>query len=57
MSQARPLVFKEADVWVLRLEKPNGKVQEYRCTSEGQAKQLALLLNSAPLEPSVQPQA
>ena len=57
MSQARPMVSKEADVWVLRLEKPNGKVQEYRCTSEGQAKQLALLLNAAPLEPSVQPQA
>jgi len=57
MSQARSMVSKEADVWVLRLEKPNGKVQEYRCTSEGQARQLALLLNSAPLEPSVQPQA
>jgi hypothetical protein len=51
------MVSKEADVWVLRLEKPNGKVQEYRCTSEGQARQLALLLNSAPLEPAVQPQA
>ena len=57
MSQARPLVSKEADVWVLRLEKPNGKVQEYRCTSEGQAKQLALLLNAAPSEPAVQLQA
>ncbi len=57
MSQARPMVSKEADVWVLRLEKPNGKVQEYRCTSEGQARQLALLLNSSPLEPAVQPQA
>jgi len=57
MSQVRPMVSKEADVWVLRLEKPNGKVQEYRCTSEGQARQLALLLNSSPLEPAVQPQA
>jgi hypothetical protein len=57
MSHVRPMVSKEADVWVLRLEKPNGKVQEYRCTSEGQAKQLALLLNAAPLEPSAQPQA
>ena len=57
MSQVRSVVSKEADVWVLRLEKPNGKVQEYRCTSEGQAKQLALLLNSAPLEPAVQLQA
>jgi hypothetical protein len=57
MSQARPMVSKEADVWVLRLEKPNGKVQEYRCTSEGQAKQLALLLNAAPSEPVFQLQA
>lgn len=56
MAQARPMVSKEADVWVLRVEKPNGKVQEYRCTSEGQAQQLALLLNASPLEP-VQPQA
>ena len=57
MSQVRSVVSKEADVWILRLEKANGKVQEYRCTSEGQAQQLALLLNASPLEPSVQPAA
>jgi hypothetical protein len=57
MSQVRPVVSKEADIWILRLEKANGKVQEYRCTTEGQARQLALVLAaSAPLE-SVQPQA
>lgn len=57
MSQVRPVVSKEADVWILRLEKANGKVQEYRCTTEGQARQLALVLAaSAPME-SVQPQA
>ncbi|WP_375767620.1 hypothetical protein NR798_38995 [Archangium gephyra] len=52
MSQVRSVVSKEADVWILRLEKANGKVQEYRCTSEGQAKQLALMLSApAPMEP------
>jgi hypothetical protein len=57
MSQVRPVVSKEADVWILRLEKANGKVQEYRCTTEGQARQLALVLAaSAPME-SAQPQA
>ncbi len=57
MSHVRSVVSKEADVWILRLEKTNGKVQEYRCTSEGQAKQLALLLSaSSPVE-SNQPQA
>ncbi|QRN99333.1 hypothetical protein JRI60_10060 [Archangium violaceum] len=59
MSQVRSVVSKEADVWVLRLEKSNGKVQEYRCTTEGQARQLALVLSaSAPVEPlAQQPQA
>ncbi|AKJ07029.1 Hypothetical protein AA314_08655 [Archangium gephyra] len=39
-------------MWILRLEKANGKVQEYRCTSEGQAKQLALMLSApASMEP------
>ena len=56
MSQVRSVVSKEADVWILRLEKANGKVQEYRCTSEGQAKQLAQML-SAPAMESVQLQA
>jgi hypothetical protein len=52
MSQVRSIVSKEADVWILRLEKANGKVQEYRCTSEGQAKQLAQMLSApAPMEP------
>jgi hypothetical protein len=43
---AKPVVItqEEDDVWVLRLEQPNGKVQEYRCNSELQAKQLALVL-------------
>jgi len=47
MPQIRPEVSREADVWVLRLQTASGKVQEYRCTSEGQARQLALLLSAA----------
>ncbi|MFP2930466.1 hypothetical protein ACLESO_35765 [Pyxidicoccus sp. 3LG] len=44
MSQ-RPSVTKEDDVWVLRIEKENGKMQEYRCATENQARQLAMILS------------
>ncbi|MBZ4421026.1 hypothetical protein [Myxococcus sp. RHSTA-1-4] len=44
MSQ-RPTVTKENDVWVLRIEKDNGKMQEYRCATENQARQLAMVLS------------
>lgn len=47
MPQARPVVSREADVWVLRLQTASGKVQEYRCTTEGQARQLAQLLSAS----------
>lgn len=57
MSQVRPVVSKEADIWILRLQKANGKVQEYRCTTEGQARQLALVLAATVPAESVQPQA
>ncbi len=40
----QPMVTKENDVWVLRIEKDNGKTQEYRCATENQARQLALVL-------------
>jgi hypothetical protein len=49
-TQAQSVVSKEADIWVLRVQKPNGKVQEYRCTTEGQARQLALVLNASAVE-------
>lgn len=51
MSNARSVVSQEADVWVLRVNTASGKVQEYRCSSEAQARQLALVL-SASLEQS-----
>lgn len=41
----RPTVTQEDDVWVLRIEKDNGKLQEYRCATESQAKQLAMVLS------------
>jgi hypothetical protein len=44
MSQ-RPTVTQENDVWVLRIEKDNGKMQEYRCATETQARQLAMVLS------------
>jgi hypothetical protein len=41
----KPVVIRQVeDVWVLQVEQANGKVQEYRCNSEHQAKQLALVL-------------
>ena len=56
MSDGRPVVTKEEDVWVIRVEKSNGKVQEYRCASENQARQLALVLGRSDLgAPSAPP--
>lgn len=37
---AKPVMTKEDDMWVIRVENPNGKTQEYRCATEKQAKQL-----------------
>ena len=39
-----PMLTQDNDVWVLRVENTPGKVQEYRCATEAQARQLALLL-------------
>ncbi|MET0404727.1 MAG: hypothetical protein ABW123_20090 [Cystobacter sp.] len=47
MASAHSVVSKEADIWVLRLHTASGKVQEYRCSTEGQARQLALLLSAS----------
>ena len=48
MPAKQPVVTKEDDVWVIRVEKDNGAVQEYRCASESQAKQLAAVLQAKP---------
>jgi hypothetical protein len=47
-NDKKPVVQKEDDVWVIRLEQDNGRVQEYRCASEQQAKQLAAVLVTKP---------
>ncbi len=38
-----PTVQQENGVWVVRVER-EGRVQEYRCASEAQARQLELVL-------------
>jgi hypothetical protein len=44
MATVLPVMTKEENVWVLRVQKANGKTQEYRCSTEGQARQLATVL-------------
>jgi len=44
MSVAKPVIVKHEGLWLLRFQLDNGKVQEFRCASEGQAKQLAMVL-------------
>jgi len=41
-----PTLIRDEDMWILRIE-TNGKVQEYRCGSEVQARALAVLLRSS----------
>ncbi|HEX8699832.1 MAG TPA: hypothetical protein VF815_13395 [Myxococcaceae bacterium] len=52
MAYAMPVVTKEENVWVLRVQKSNGKTQEYRCSTENQARQLALVLSRPPEQQS-----
>jgi hypothetical protein len=44
MSGSKPTLTQEDGVWVIRLTNSNGKQQEYRCSTEGQARQLAAVL-------------
>jgi hypothetical protein len=50
---SNPIVLKDEDddMWVIRVES-NGKVQEYRCGSELQARALAALLISPHEQPA-----
>lgn len=45
-QQQRPVVSQEDGVWVVRLERSGGKLQEYRCATEAQARQLAVALST-----------
>jgi hypothetical protein len=42
-----PIVKKEGEAWVVRLER-GGKLQEYRCASEAQARSLVAALMPRP---------
>lgn len=44
MGSPKPVVTQEDDVWVIRIQGSNGSMQEYRCASEKQARQLAMVL-------------
>lgn len=43
-----PQVTKEDGVWVVRVERVGGKLQEYRCATEAQARQLEVALSAPP---------
>jgi hypothetical protein len=49
-----PAVRQEEDMWILRVE-TNGKVQEYRCHTELQARALAILLAAGDATPDAGP--
>lgn len=40
----KPTLVEESGVWVVRVEDDRGKVQEYRCATERQARQLSMAL-------------
>lgn len=48
MNQIAAILTRENDVWIVRVEKDKGKVQEYRCASEEKARQLTLILAPPP---------
>lgn len=50
MASGKAVVTREDDVWVIRIENANGKVQEYRCATEVQARQLAAVLSATPAD-------
>ena len=53
-SPELPDVRQEEGMWILRVE-TNGKVQEYRCHTELQARALAILLLPASGDPTPEP--
>lgn len=44
----KPKLVKENGLWVIRIDRPNGKTQEYRCATEAQARQLQIVLTPPP---------
>lgn len=50
MGLNEPVIAQEDKVWVVRVEKGNGRVQEFRCATEAQARTLLLVLKGRPEE-------
>jgi len=46
MHETQPELQQVDNVWLVRIEQPNGKVQTYRCATEAQAKQMAMVLKA-----------
>ena len=44
MTKTQPQLQLIDNVWTVRIEQPNGKVQTYRCATEAQARQMAMVL-------------
>ena len=44
MIETQPELQLVDNVWVVRISQPNGKIQTYRCATEAQAKQMAMVL-------------
>lgn len=55
MASGKAVVTREDDVWVIRIENTSGKVQEYRCSTESQARQLAAVLSAGGSNPPARP--
>jgi len=51
LADNKPVVIKEGDGWVVRVDLGNGKAQTYRCSTEQQAKTLVAALMAAEQEP------
>ena len=51
MVPQKPEMKVEDGVWVIRVPKPNGAIQEFRCASESQAKHLFAVLAAAETTP------
>lgn len=44
MTKTQPQLQLADNMWTVRIEQPNGKVQTYRCATEAQARQMAMVL-------------
>lgn len=52
MDAQKPSMKNEEGVWVVRVPRPNGTMQEFRCATERQARHLVSVLSSAePTQP------